>query len=148
MHLKMSSAKWRPFCLGPNVLNVPTHSILTMVCSTLKHFLPFLTHWDRDEMAAILLTTFSNSFYCMKMLYFYWNSTISCCQWFNWYWSNTGSNNRLVMNWRQNIKWTTVSVVRESQTTCVCFNWTIGENVHWNFIEIHTFWLKETSLKV
>ena len=22
MHLKMSSAKWRPFCLGPNVLNI------------------------------------------------------------------------------------------------------------------------------
>ena len=23
MHLKMSSAKWRPFCLGRNVLNIP-----------------------------------------------------------------------------------------------------------------------------
>ena len=35
MHLEMSSGKWRPFCLGFNVL----------------------THWGRDKMAAISQTT-------------------------------------------------------------------------------------------
>ena len=40
MRLKMSSGKWRPYCLGLNVL----------------------THWGRDKMAAIFQTTFSNGF--------------------------------------------------------------------------------------
>ena len=36
MHLKMSSWKWRPFCLGPNVLtNLPPHENY------------HLTHWGR-----------------------------------------------------------------------------------------------------
>ena len=38
MRLKMSSGKWRPYCLGLNVL----------------------THWGRDKMAAIFQMTFSN----------------------------------------------------------------------------------------
>ena len=29
MHLKMSSAKWRPFCLGPNELNTLLHMLRT-----------------------------------------------------------------------------------------------------------------------
>ena len=40
MCLKMSSAKWRPFCLGLNV---------------------FVNHWGRAKMAAILQITFSNA---------------------------------------------------------------------------------------
>ena len=44
MHLKISSAKWRPFCLGPIVL----------------------THGGWDEMADIFQTTFSNTFSWMK----------------------------------------------------------------------------------
>ena len=40
MRLKMSSGKWRPYCLGLNVL----------------------THWGRDKMAAIFQTTFSNGY--------------------------------------------------------------------------------------
>ena len=39
MHLKMSSAKWRPFCLGLNVL---------------------LTPWDSCDVSAILLATCSH----------------------------------------------------------------------------------------
>ena len=45
IHLKMSSVKWRPFCLGINVL----------------------THWRRDTMAAIFEMPFSNAFSWMKM---------------------------------------------------------------------------------
>ena len=53
--LKMSSAKWHPFCLGLNVL----------------------THWGQKKMAAIWQMLFSNSF-CNEMfvlfqLKFHWN---------------------------------------------------------------------------
>ena len=48
IHLKMSSGKWRPYCLGLNVL----------------------THWGRDKMAAISQTTFANGFSGMKMYEF------------------------------------------------------------------------------
>ena len=55
MHLKMSSPKWRPFCLGLNVL----------------------THWGRDKMAAIFQTTFSIAFYWITMyelrMRFHWS---------------------------------------------------------------------------
>ena len=50
IHSKMSSRKWRPFCLGLNVL----------------------THWGRDNMVAIFQTTFSNAFAWMKMYQFRW----------------------------------------------------------------------------
>ena len=54
-HLKLSSGKWQPFCLGLNVL----------------------THWGRDNMAAISQTTLSNAFSWMKMfkfrLKFHWS---------------------------------------------------------------------------
>ena len=33
MHLKMSSAKWRPFCLGLNVLICGTHIIRGITCT-------------------------------------------------------------------------------------------------------------------
>ena len=48
MHLKMSSAKWCPFCLGLNVL----------------------THWSPDEIDAILQMPFSNEFSWMEMYWF------------------------------------------------------------------------------
>ena len=55
MHLNMSSAKWRPFCLGLNVL----------------------PHWGRDGVDAITQTTFSSAFFCEKMfefrLKFHWS---------------------------------------------------------------------------
>ena len=55
MHLQMSSGKWRPFCLGLNLL----------------------THWGRDKIDAISQTTFSSAFSWMKMyefrLIFHWN---------------------------------------------------------------------------
>ena len=55
MHLKMSSAKWCPFCPG----------------------LIVLTHWGRDKKDAISQTTFSSAFSWMKMhefrLIFHWS---------------------------------------------------------------------------
>ena len=48
MPLKMSSAKWRPFCLGLNVL----------------------IHWSRDNMSAIYQRTFSKVFSWLKMIEF------------------------------------------------------------------------------
>ena len=48
MLLKMSSRKWRPFCLSLNVL----------------------THWGRDKMSAISQTIFSNAFSWMEMYEF------------------------------------------------------------------------------
>ena len=54
MRLKVSSAKWRPYCFGLNVL----------------------THWGRDKMTAILQTTVSKTFSRIKMhefrLKFHW----------------------------------------------------------------------------
>ena len=55
MHLKLSSDKWQPFCLGLNVL----------------------TYWGWDKMDAISQTTFSSAFPWMKIfefrLKFHWN---------------------------------------------------------------------------
>ena len=39
MHLKMSSAKWHPFCPGLNVLNV--HSLLGVPCLSLQYYIPW-----------------------------------------------------------------------------------------------------------
>ena len=49
IHLKMASGKWRPFCLGLNVL----------------------THWGRDKMAAI--SQFQMHFLEWKCMNFAWN---------------------------------------------------------------------------
>ena len=96
MHLKMSSAKWRQFCLGLNVFKYPPPDLNYFTVS-LEHdrcsVFPFMwdiyhvfrprssalikrkraydkrkisAHWDRENMAAILQTTFSNSFSGMK----------------------------------------------------------------------------------
>ena len=54
MRLKMSSGKWRPYCLGLNVL----------------------THWGRDKMAAIFQPPFSNGFSGMKMHEFRFNISL------------------------------------------------------------------------
>ena len=55
MHLKMSSGKWRPCCLGLNVI----------------------THWGRAKIAAISQTTYSNAFSWIDMdefpLRFHWS---------------------------------------------------------------------------
>ena len=70
MHSKMASAKWRPFCLGLNVLN--TDRYLSRL--RLKQC---LLHWDRDKMDAISQTTFSSAFSWMRMyvfrLKFHWS---------------------------------------------------------------------------
>ena len=38
MHLKMSSAKWRPFCLGPNVLNMIYRTYAVLCPRVLPHY--------------------------------------------------------------------------------------------------------------
>ena len=100
MHFKMSSAKWRPSCLGLNVLGDWTvtqllrtmhrkwyandmHKISALPCmdwfwSILPIFFgATLTHWGRDTMDAISQTIYSNAFSWMKMfefrLKFHWS---------------------------------------------------------------------------
>ena len=47
MHLKMSSAKWRPICLGLNVLRHHHHGILYRdSCHTVKRLLLEFSLWD------------------------------------------------------------------------------------------------------
>ena len=90
MRLKVSSAKWRPFCLGLNVLLV-IHKSCALMCVdqlaalhstylsiwSMKLLTPVLTHWGRDKMAAFSQTTFSIAFFTMKLfefrLYFHWS---------------------------------------------------------------------------
>ena len=77
MHLKMSSAKCRPFSLGLNVL----------------------THLSQSQMAIILLTSLSNGFYSMTSFVFWFKS--------HWYLLNTQQISIvLVMAWRLSlIQW-------------------------------------------
>ena len=95
MRLKVSSAKWRPFCLSLNelksFLREDRHlAILHTWCQGCwwpgqGHRQPLywpswsrilLTHWGRDKMDAIFQTTFSKGFSWMKMnefcLRFHW----------------------------------------------------------------------------
>ena len=46
MHLKMSSAKWRPFCLGLNVLNMKWINLLTKSFWVNMEFKVFKIQWD------------------------------------------------------------------------------------------------------
>ena len=90
MHLRMSSAKWRPFCLRLNVLNqrvimttlkslVKTQIVIKTTYSAISdHKVSImLTHWGQDKMDAILQTIFSCAFSSMKIavfwLNFHWN---------------------------------------------------------------------------
>ena len=65
-----------------------------------------LTHWGRDKMAVIFLTTFSNGFSLMKKyefrLKFHWTLFL----WVQLTISSTGSDNRLAPTRRQAIIWT------------------------------------------
>ena len=73
MHLKMSSGKWRPSCLGLNVLTegysnidslMGSYWLRHMIIDSAKYCMErsiMLTHWGRDKMAAIFQTTFSNA---------------------------------------------------------------------------------------
>ena len=92
MHLKTSSAKWRPFCLGLNVLmaaqcitfpneeeqnfRVKSVAVITRCNKTWEciHYCSergrTSTHWGRDKMAAVSQTTLLNAFSLMKMLEF------------------------------------------------------------------------------
>ena len=82
MLLKMSSAKWRPFCLSLIVLKDWRTTLVTEVLTQFSCNIPFpvpegLTHWVRDKMAAIIQTAFSYEFSWMKMykfqLRFHWS---------------------------------------------------------------------------
>ena len=76
MHLKISSAKWRPFCLGLNVLTAEYHGEWVDAENN-SDITCVLTHRGRDKMATIFQTTFSNGFSWMKMyeflLEFHWS---------------------------------------------------------------------------
>ena len=85
IHMKMSSAKWRPYCHG--LTWCMSHTELLWLC-----FLPhikwqvwrrltrsptwywwhvcILTHWGRNEMVAILFTTFSTAFFLEEIRYY------------------------------------------------------------------------------
>ena len=65
IHLKMSSRKWRPFCLGLNVL-------ISSMISRIRHD---VTHRCQNKIDAISQRKFSNLFLLIKMLYFDWNCT-------------------------------------------------------------------------
>ena len=92
-HLKMSSAKWCPFCLGLNVLTKSTSKLGhgSLIAShrftcmkPLIHTLISSLAWQisvstlrRRQIAAVFQTTFSNRFRWMKMyefrLKFHWS---------------------------------------------------------------------------
>ena len=87
MHLKMSSGKWWPFCLGLNVLTncidqtSNTNSPFTKpppvmfdehIRLCMDSVISLLKHWGQDKMAAILQTTVSNAFSWMKMFESCW----------------------------------------------------------------------------
>ena len=85
MRLKMSSAKWRPFCLGLNVLTrimaCISHHINGFIWDAITYpwFPSFsdggLTHWGRDKMAAIPRRHFEMDFFEWKCLNIDWNVT-------------------------------------------------------------------------
>ena len=61
MHLKMSSTKWRPFCLGLNVLTILYGQPITMGLQMQNvRSISNLKHYGRDKMAAFLRVTLSN----------------------------------------------------------------------------------------
>ena len=69
MHLKMSSKKWWPFCLGLNVLNAPLISMQRHVAGKTCQAQDFesiqVYHLDyREEMPGTLRKTFSDHFSC------------------------------------------------------------------------------------
>ena len=72
MHLKMSSAKWRPFCLGLNVLTTLLKYLREQVCFFLPHSrglieLFLLKFWVKQWSGRMLYTTAS------KHLWKIWN---------------------------------------------------------------------------
>ena len=86
VHLNMSSAKRRPFCLGLNVFKILSQlfkvigfsrwsqACVTCMVISIPNYsksLLALTHRGRDKMAPIFLTTFSNAFSWMK-IYKFW----------------------------------------------------------------------------
>ena len=67
MHLKVASAKWKPFCLGLNVLN---QLILLVTCT--------LAHWGSNKMVAFYTYHFQMWIF---LLHFGLNLTKICSQW-------------------------------------------------------------------
>ena len=58
VHLNMSSAKWRPFCLGLNVLRTMLYNPGPAYSFRWQNV--WLIHWGQNKMVAILQMTFSN----------------------------------------------------------------------------------------
>ena len=64
MHLKISFAKWRPFCLGLSELSISCHSTdLVLLKFNIKVVAPDgLTHWPLGDEAVISNVSFCNAF--------------------------------------------------------------------------------------
>ena len=79
IHLKMLSGKWRPFCLGLNVLTCEWENLLAAMLVTLGqgHAVTKPLTLPVDKMATISQMTFSSAFSWMKSLVF----------WFKFHWS-------------------------------------------------------------
>ena len=154
MHLKMSPAKWRPFCLSLNVsmliIFIITDIMLIITFLYLMHWrynFDGLTHWGQYKMANILQTTFSNAFCWLKSLVFWWKFhwslflrvqlTISqhwCRQWVG---TKKATNHylnqwwlRLMSTWRilslNELNWHTSIADINGATTFLCSMWDIS----------------------
>ena len=96
MHLKMSSAKWRPFCLGLNVLNLLNepewHTYLTGCVTTAKlmklwwrlpdiHacqiFTWYLNHWGLNKITIILSRHFRSFSWTKSSMFWF----MEICSW-------------------------------------------------------------------
>ena len=107
MRLKVSSAKWRPFCLGLNVSMCIWFSFrgITWVRNNLMRCMHLysttmlqLTHWGRDKMAAISQTTLSNDFF--RIIFFLISIKISL-RFVPWGLVNNIPALVLIMAWRR-----------------------------------------------
>ena len=87
IHFKMSFGKWRPFCLGLNVLMnwlVSTSinvyfSIPNLYHDGTTHRLFKLTHWGQNKVAPMLQMTFSNAFWYKEIVLFWLKFHGSMC---------------------------------------------------------------------
>ena len=80
---------------------------------------PFI-NWDRDKIAAILQTAFSNTFSWIKTITFWFKSHLNIFQRFNWQHATTGSDKSLVSNRRQALIWANIGLV------CWCIHAPLG----------------------
>ena len=94
MHLKMSSGKWRPFCLGLNELSTSSFgSFYNLHIETETKWLPFFRYFEKHFLEWKLRNLKENLIEI---------SSLGS----NWQWCIIGSHNGLVPNRQQAIIWT------------------------------------------